>query len=92
MLPHNYSVISNIFPMSCLPPVVNFPANSLPAIYIRLEKSELTSVICAFQSMLFIIIFIMEKQLKPFFGIEFLMRAQMHITSYPTNSGGIFQL
>lgn len=92
VLPHNYSVISNIFPMSCLPPVVNFPANSLPAIHIRLEKSELRSVIWAFQLMLFIIIFIMEKQLKQFFWIEFLMRAQMHVASYPINSGGIFQL
>lgn len=70
VLPHNYFVLLNIFPMSWLPSAVNFPANSLPAVYRGLEKSELTSVLWAFRSMLFVIIFITEKQLKPFSWIE----------------------
>lgn len=45
VLPHNYSVISNIFPTSWLPSVVNFPANSLSVVHIGLEKSDLASVI-----------------------------------------------
>lgn len=39
-----------------LPSVLKFPTNSLPAVLIGLGESELTSVIWAFRSMLFIII------------------------------------
>lgn len=35
-----YSVILNMFPVSWLPSVVNFPTNSLPAVHIELANSQ----------------------------------------------------
>lgn len=72
-----------------LPREIKFPTNSLPAVFIGLEESKLTSGIWAFRSMLFITIFVMEKQLQPSFGTE-LPPECIHAQNIPLTHGASF--